>query len=112
VGGKSNIACSNKKTVAFVGVSNLCVVETDDELLVVAQDQVESVRQVLASIKGEPVSSQPVASDASVPPPAKPRAKRVAKTDVITPVIESVQEQVEEVHEVPMEKVVDQQDVA
>lgn len=51
VNGQGNIACATKKVVAFVGVDNLCVVETDDELLIVAQEQVESVRQVLQAVK-------------------------------------------------------------
>jgi len=48
VGGQNNIAATNKKVVAFVGVSDLCVVETEDALLVVAHEQAEAVRQVVA----------------------------------------------------------------
>ena len=51
VDAQGNLACSTKKVVAFVGVDNLCVVETDDALLVVAQDRVESVRDVSSQIK-------------------------------------------------------------
>lgn len=45
-----NLASTSKKTVAFVGVNNLCVVETDDALLIVPQDRVESVREVSAKV--------------------------------------------------------------
>jgi len=47
----NNLACSSKKVVAFVGVDNVCVVETDEALLVVAQDRVEAVRDVSSFIK-------------------------------------------------------------
>ncbi len=49
----NNIACTTKKVVAFVGVDNLCVVETEESLLVVAQDRVEAVRSVSTAIKGQ-----------------------------------------------------------
>jgi len=51
VDASNNMACATKKVVAFVGVDNLCVVETEDALLVVTQDRVESVRDVSAFIK-------------------------------------------------------------
>ncbi|MFA6263067.1 MAG: mannose-1-phosphate guanylyltransferase [Candidatus Babeliales bacterium] len=47
----NNMACAIKKVVAFVGVDNLCVVETDEALLVVAHDRVESVRDVSSILK-------------------------------------------------------------
>lgn len=50
VDAQDNLACTTKKTVAFIGVSNMCVVETDDALLIVAQDRVESVREVATQI--------------------------------------------------------------
>lgn len=50
VGGQGNIACSTKKIVAFVGVSQICVVETEDALLIASQDSVESVKEVLHSL--------------------------------------------------------------
>ena len=51
VNGQDNIAYAAKKTVAFVGVSNICLVESENEIIVVAQDQVESVRKVLTSLR-------------------------------------------------------------
>jgi mannose-1-phosphate guanylyltransferase/mannose-6-phosphate isomerase len=58
---EQNLAYTTKKAVAFVGVQNLCVVETDDALLVVAQDRVESVRDVASFIKKQeqPSEDQP-----------------------------------------------------
>jgi mannose-1-phosphate guanylyltransferase/mannose-6-phosphate isomerase len=47
----NNMACATKKVVAFVGVDNLCVVETDEALLVVAHDRVESVRDISSFLK-------------------------------------------------------------
>lgn len=51
ISAEGNLAYSTKKVVAFVGVSNVCVVETDDSLLIVSQDRVESVREVATLIK-------------------------------------------------------------
>jgi mannose-1-phosphate guanylyltransferase len=51
VDAQNNIAHTSKKAVAFVGVENLCVVETDEALLVVSQDRVESVKDVASLIK-------------------------------------------------------------
>lgn len=51
VNGADNVAYAGKKTVAFVGVSNLCLVESDNEIVIVAQDSVESVRQVLKELR-------------------------------------------------------------
>ncbi len=48
-----NLVCASKKVVAFVGVSNVCVVEAEDALLIVAQDRVESVRDIVSLIKEE-----------------------------------------------------------
>lgn len=42
----NNLISSNKKVVACVGVSDICVVETDDALLIVNRKDVESVRSV------------------------------------------------------------------
>jgi hypothetical protein len=50
VGGQNNLAATSKKTVAFVGVSDVCVIETDEALLVVAQEHAEAVRQVVAML--------------------------------------------------------------
>ena len=46
-----NLASVNKKIVAFIGVSNLCVVETEDALLIVNKDNVEEVRDILPAVK-------------------------------------------------------------
>ena len=67
----NNMACASKKVVAFVGVSNVCVVETEDALLVVAQDRVEAVRDISSFIKEEkqdhvPIPEPEVASSPSV----------------------------------------------
>lgn len=51
VDAQGNLACTTKKTVAFVGVSNVCVIETDDVIMVTTQDQTDSIRQVVAAIK-------------------------------------------------------------
>ena len=46
-----NLASVNKKIVAFIGVSNICVVETDDALLIVNKDNIEEVRDILPAVK-------------------------------------------------------------
>ncbi len=46
-----NLASVNKKVVAFIGVSNVCVVETDDALLIVNRANVEEVRDILPAVK-------------------------------------------------------------
>lgn len=46
-----NLASVNKKVVAFIGVNNVCVVETDDALLIVNKDNVEDVRNILPAVK-------------------------------------------------------------
>jgi mannose-1-phosphate guanylyltransferase len=42
---------SKNKLVAFIGVSDLCVVEDDDVILVARRDEVEKVKQLLPKIK-------------------------------------------------------------
>lgn len=44
--GSNNLVETRKKIVACVGVSNLCIIETDDELLILSQEHAESVRQI------------------------------------------------------------------
>lgn len=46
-----NIAYTHHKRIAFVGVSNLCLVETEDTLLVISRDDVEYVRNVKAQVE-------------------------------------------------------------
>lgn len=47
----NNLACSTKKVVAFVGVKDVCLVETDEAILVVAQERVEAVREVSSVVR-------------------------------------------------------------
>lgn len=51
VAAHSNLVNTKKKTVAFVGVDNLCVVETENELLIVAKDKAERVKSIVESIE-------------------------------------------------------------
>ena len=51
-GGENNSAYSYKKAVAFVGVSDLCVVETDDVTLVVKKSEAEAVRSLVRDMRG------------------------------------------------------------
>jgi len=46
INGQGNLAMSTKKTVAFIGVSNVCVVETDDVIAIVSKHDTEGVRDV------------------------------------------------------------------
>lgn len=52
-GCQNNSAYAHKKAVAFVGVSDLCVVETDDVILVVKKSDAESVRALVQDIRGK-----------------------------------------------------------
>ncbi|KKQ49041.1 MAG: Mannose-6-phosphate isomerase, type 2 [candidate division TM6 bacterium GW2011_GWF2_38_10] len=49
--GQGNLASAHKKLVVCVGVSDLCVVETDDALLIVHQDAVEHVKKAIPEVK-------------------------------------------------------------
>lgn len=49
--GQDNMASSSKKLVACIGVSDLCIIETDDVLLIAKKDMVEDVKALLATIK-------------------------------------------------------------
>jgi mannose-1-phosphate guanylyltransferase len=51
VGGSGNVASSQKKLVACVGVSDLCIVETDEVILVVSKQQAEMVKQLLHKVR-------------------------------------------------------------
>lgn len=59
VAGKNNLATiiprspNKQKIVAFVGVSNLCVVEDRDVILIAKRSEVEKVKEVLHTIKKE-----------------------------------------------------------
>ena len=47
----NNIICSSKKIVACVGVSDLCLIETDDTLLIVAKKDIELVKKVVEQLE-------------------------------------------------------------
>lgn len=49
--GMNNLAKTNKKIVACIGVSDLCIVETEDVLLIVKKDRAEDVKKILAQVK-------------------------------------------------------------
>jgi len=49
--GTNNLAKTNKKIVACIGVSDLCIVETEDVLLIVQKDRAEDVKKLLAQVK-------------------------------------------------------------
>jgi mannose-1-phosphate guanylyltransferase/mannose-6-phosphate isomerase len=53
IGGKNNIAQSKKKVVAFVDVEDLCLIETDDVILVVPRAKAERVKAVVEQLKKE-----------------------------------------------------------
>ena len=48
-----NYVSTTKKVVAFVGVDNLCVVETEDALLIVPASHTEQVRQVVRELEAQ-----------------------------------------------------------
>ncbi len=48
---QNNICSSNKKVVACIGVDSLCIVETDDVLLIASRDKVEQVKMILQKVK-------------------------------------------------------------
>jgi len=51
VDAKNNLVKTNNKLVALVGIDNLCVVETDDVILVARHDQTEKVKEVVNLLK-------------------------------------------------------------
>jgi mannose-1-phosphate guanylyltransferase len=51
INGAGNLASTQKKLVACIGVSDLCLVETDDVLLVVHRGRVEEVKKLLVSLR-------------------------------------------------------------
>jgi len=50
---KNNIAKTNNKTVSFIGVENLCVVEEDGVIIVSSRNKVEKVKDAIDSFEGE-----------------------------------------------------------
>lgn len=53
VDAKNNILDVQDKLVALVGVDNICVVQTDDVLLVAKRDEVEKVKEVVKELKSK-----------------------------------------------------------
>lgn len=51
--GKNNSAFSKKKMVAFLGVSNICLIETDDVILVKHQGESELLKDLLSQLHKE-----------------------------------------------------------
>lgn len=57
--GKNNIAKTlSKKTVAFIGVSDTCLVENDDVILVVKRSEVEKVKNLIAMFKEDKIYNE------------------------------------------------------
>jgi mannose-1-phosphate guanylyltransferase len=48
---------SGKRVIALVGVHDLCVVDTDDALLILPRERCQDVREIVAALKqrGDPV---------------------------------------------------------
>lgn len=46
-----NLLYTNKKHVALIGVHNLCIVETDNALLIADREQVEEVKKILETLR-------------------------------------------------------------
>lgn len=53
VDAENNLVNADGKLIALVGVHDLCIVETDDTLLITKRDQAEKVRQVVQKLKTE-----------------------------------------------------------
>lgn len=51
VNSNNNLVSVKDKLVALVGINDLCIVETNDILLITKRDQAEKVRQVVAQLK-------------------------------------------------------------
>ena len=51
--GKNNIALSKKKMVAFLGVSNLCIIETDDIILIKDRGESDSIKDLMIQLKSQ-----------------------------------------------------------
>lgn len=50
LGGQNNLINTNKKLVVCIGVSDLCIVETKDVILISKKDDVESIKKVLPQV--------------------------------------------------------------
>ncbi len=51
INSQNNVVNVNNKLVALIGVENLCIVETDDVLLIAQRDQTDKVKQVLSLLR-------------------------------------------------------------
>lgn len=47
----NNLVKSNKKIIACIGVNNLCIIETDDVLIVANNDKIDQVKTILHTLK-------------------------------------------------------------
>jgi mannose-1-phosphate guanylyltransferase len=43
---------TGKRVIALVGVHDLCVVDTDDALLIIPRERCQDVREIVAALKG------------------------------------------------------------
>jgi mannose-1-phosphate guanylyltransferase len=50
IGGQNNLVNASKKIIVFIGLSDLCVVETDDVILISKKDDVENVKKALSQV--------------------------------------------------------------
>lgn len=50
IDGQNNLVNSNKKIIVFIGLSDLCVVETDNVILISKKDSVENVKKALTQV--------------------------------------------------------------
>jgi mannose-1-phosphate guanylyltransferase len=57
IDGSGNMAKTTKKIVSFVGVNNLCLVETEDSIVVVNKVNIEKVREVPLQLKKKQLDS-------------------------------------------------------
>lgn len=48
---KNNLVSSNKKLIALIGISDLCIIETQSELLIVPQEDVQKLKSLVAILK-------------------------------------------------------------
>jgi mannose-1-phosphate guanylyltransferase len=55
--GDNNIALSKKKMVAFLGVSNLCVIETDDIILIKQRGDSDSIKDLIGTLENQGMES-------------------------------------------------------
>ena len=51
INSENNIVEAPKKLVALIGVENLCIIETDDVLLIAQRDQTDNVKRVIKKLR-------------------------------------------------------------